>query len=125
MIRYGEIFLKSEPVKRRFISMMVKNIGLTLEAEGLSHRIEAPRGRILIFGDEPGRIAEVAARTFGVVGASICTVTTADIPGSLLLLKNAQNAASCLESRLQSGRVGQVLRVFPAKNSRLRSARPS
>ncbi|MFY9194794.1 MAG: tRNA uracil 4-sulfurtransferase ThiI [Methanoculleus sp.] len=81
MIRYGEIFLKSEPVKRRFISMMVKNIGLTLEAEGLSHRIEAPRGRILIFGDEPRRIAEVAARTFGVVGASICTVTTADIPG--------------------------------------------
>jgi len=81
MVRYGEIFLKSEPVKRRFISIMTRNIGLALEAQGLSHRIETPRGRILIFGDEPLRIAEVVARTFGVVSAGICEVTTADIPG--------------------------------------------
>ena len=81
MVRYGEIFLKREPVKRRFISIMTRNIGLALEAQGLSHRIETPRGRILIFGDEPLRIAEVVARTFGVVSAGICEVTAADIPG--------------------------------------------
>lgn len=81
MIRYGEIFLKSEPVKRRFISIMTRNISLALEAEGLSHRIETPRGRILIFGDEPRRIAAIAARTFGVVSVSVCTLTTPDIPG--------------------------------------------
>ena len=81
MIRYGEIFLKSEPVKRRFVSIMVENIRLALEAEGLSHRIEAPRGRILIYGDEPRRIAAVAAGIFGVVSASVCTVTTPDIAG--------------------------------------------
>jgi len=81
MIRYSEIFLKSEPVKRRFISIMAENIRLALEAEGISHRIETPRGRVLIFGDEPGRIAAAAARTFGVASASVCAVTTADIDG--------------------------------------------
>ena len=81
MVRYGEIFLKSEPVKRRFISIMTENIRLALEAEGLSHRIEAPRGRVLIFGDEPRRIAAAVAGTFGVVSVSVCTVTTADIAG--------------------------------------------
>lgn len=81
MVRYGEIFLKSEPVKRRFISIMTGNISLALEAEGLPHRIETPRGRILIFGDEPRRIAALVARTFGVVSVSVCTVTTADISG--------------------------------------------
>ena len=79
MIRYGEIFLKSETVKRRFISIMTENIRLALEAKGLSHRIETPRGRILIFGDEPRRIAAAVAGTFGVVSASVCTMTSSDI----------------------------------------------
>ena len=81
MVRYGEIFLKSEPVKRRFISIMTGNISLALEVEGLTHCIETPRGRILIFGDEPRRIAALVARTFGVVSVSVCTVTTAAING--------------------------------------------
>lgn len=81
MVRYGEVFLKSEPVKRRFISIMTRNIRLALEAEGLSHQIEAPRGRILISGDEPERIAEVVTRTFGVVSVSVCKMTTPDIAG--------------------------------------------
>lgn len=81
MVRYGEIFLKSETVKRRYISIMTKNIDLALEGEGLAHNIEAYRGRIMIRGDEPRRIAAAAAKTFGVVSASVCTVTTADIEG--------------------------------------------
>jgi len=35
MIRYSEIFLKSEPVKRRFISIMAENIRLALAAMNL------------------------------------------------------------------------------------------
>jgi len=97
MVRYGEIFLKSEPVKRRFISTMTQNIRLALEAEGLSHRIETPRGRILIFGDKPRRIAKIAAGTFGVVSVSVCTMTTADIPGIVAA------AIERAERRLQPG----------------------
>ncbi|WP_074370034.1 tRNA uracil 4-sulfurtransferase ThiI [Methanoculleus chikugoensis] len=81
MVRYGEIFLKSETVKRRYISIMTKNIGLALESEGLANRIETYRGRIMIYGDEPRRVAVAAAKTFGVVSTSVCTVTVADIEG--------------------------------------------
>ncbi|NLM30100.1 MAG: tRNA 4-thiouridine(8) synthase ThiI, partial [Methanomicrobiales archaeon] len=91
MVRYGEVFLKSESVKRRFISIMTKNIRLALEAEGLSHQIETPRGRILISGDAPERIAEVVTRIFGVVSASVCTTTTPDIAGiSAAAVKHAE-----------------------------------
>jgi len=97
MIRYGEIFLKSESVKRRFISMMTGNISLALEAEGLAHRIETPRGRILILGDEPRQIAAIAAKTFGVVSVSVCTMTTPDIDGI------AAAAVEHAERRLRPG----------------------
>jgi thiamine biosynthesis protein ThiI len=75
MIRYGELFLKSEPVKRQFIQNLLRNVGKALESEGLSHRFELHRGRILIHGDEPGTIAEVASRIFGIVEVSVCTLT--------------------------------------------------
>ncbi|KUG20195.1 MAG: tRNA 4-thiouridine(8) synthase ThiI [Methanomicrobiaceae archaeon] len=75
MVRYGELFLKSEPVKRRFISCLTKNMSRALAAASLSHRIEAPRGRIFIYGDEPRQISDIISRVFGVVGVSICTVT--------------------------------------------------
>jgi tRNA uracil 4-sulfurtransferase len=81
MVRYGEVFLKSEPVKRRFISRLTENIRMALDAESLSCRIEAPRGRLLIFGDEPDRIADLVTRIFGVVSVSVCRVTTPDIEG--------------------------------------------
>ena len=79
MVRYGELFLKSEPVKRQFIQNLLRNVGKALESEGLSHRFELHRGRILIHGDEPGTIAEVASRIFGIVEVSVCTLTESTI----------------------------------------------
>jgi thiamine biosynthesis protein ThiI len=75
MIRYGELFLKSEPVKRHFIQSLTRNIGKALQSEGLSHRFELHRGRILIHGDDPGRIAQVASRIFGIVEVAVCCLT--------------------------------------------------
>jgi thiamine biosynthesis protein ThiI len=79
MVRYGELFLKSEPVKRQFIQHLQRNIGKALESEGLSHRFELHRGRILIHGDEPGKIATIASRIFGIVDVSVCTLTGSTI----------------------------------------------
>jgi thiamine biosynthesis protein ThiI len=76
MVRYGELFLKSEPVKRHFIGLLMRNIKKALDAEGLSHRFELFRGRMLIEGPEPGRIATVVSNVFGVVDASVCTRTS-------------------------------------------------
>lgn len=97
MVRYGELFLKSEPVKRRFIAALAKNIRLALEAASIPHRIETPRGRVLIFGDNARGIVDITSRIFGVVGVSICSVTTPDIEGI------SRAAVERAEGRLKSG----------------------
>src|SRR5208337_4018621 len=79
MVRYGELFLKSEPVRHHFIGMLLRNIRHALAANGLSARYETPRGRILIFGEEPGQIADIVARVFGVIDVSICTLTGKEV----------------------------------------------
>ncbi len=76
MARYGELFLKSEPVKRHFIGMLLRNMGKALSASGLSCHFETPRGRILIHGDHPEAIADVVSRIFGIVDVSICSRTS-------------------------------------------------
>jgi thiamine biosynthesis protein ThiI len=78
MVRYGELFLKSEPVKYHFIGILLRNIGKALSAAGLSYHSETPRGRILLYGDEPVKIAAITARVFGVVDVSVCTLTAAE-----------------------------------------------
>ncbi|MDO9323975.1 MAG: tRNA uracil 4-sulfurtransferase ThiI [Methanoregula sp.] len=79
MVRYGELFLKSEPVKHHFIGLLLRNIGKALAASGLQGHYETPRGRILIFGDEPEKIADIVSRIFGLVDVSICTRTSGNI----------------------------------------------
>jgi tRNA uracil 4-sulfurtransferase len=75
MVRYGELFLKSESVKHHFIGMLLRNIGKALSASALSYHYETPRGRILIYGNHPEKIADVVSRIFGLVDVSICTRT--------------------------------------------------
>jgi len=79
MVRYGELFLKSESVKHHFIGMLLRNIGKALTASGLPYHYETPRGRILIYGDQPEKIADIASRIFGIVDVSICTRTRASL----------------------------------------------
>jgi thiamine biosynthesis protein ThiI len=76
MVRYGELFLKSESVKHHFIGMLLRNIGKALSASALTYHYETPRGRILIHGDYPEKIADVVSRIFGLVDVSICTRTS-------------------------------------------------
>lgn len=75
MVRYGELFLKSEPVMKYYINTLTKNLNAAIEAEGLECSIEQFRGRIIITGDDPDRIAEAASRVFGIVGVSRCIMT--------------------------------------------------
>ena len=79
MARYGELFLKSEPVKRHFIGMLLRNIRKALGAAGFECRYETPRGRILIYGGEPEKVADVVSRIFGIVDVSTCHRTSTDL----------------------------------------------
>jgi thiamine biosynthesis protein ThiI len=75
MARYGELFLKSESVKHHFIGMLLRNIGKALSVSELSYHFETPRGRILIYGENPEKIADIVSRIFGIVDVSVCTRT--------------------------------------------------
>jgi thiamine biosynthesis protein ThiI len=79
MARYGELFLKSEPVKHHFIGILLRNIKKALGAAGIACRYETPRGRILIYGNEPDRIAGIVSRIFGIVDVSVCHRTSAGL----------------------------------------------
>jgi thiamine biosynthesis protein ThiI len=78
LVRYGELFLKSESVKRYFIRILLENMRKALDSEDLGYRIEDYRGRILIRGDNLEAIAQTVSRLFGVVGVSICAWTRPD-----------------------------------------------
>ncbi|MDD1716163.1 MAG: hypothetical protein LUQ01_04110, partial [Methanolinea sp.] len=75
VIRYGELFLKSEPVKRQFTGALLRNLGRALSSAGISHKVRVHRGRILILGSNPERIAGIASRLFGVVDVAVSTLT--------------------------------------------------
>ena len=75
LVRYGELFLKSEPVKRHFIGLLMRNIKRALDDEGLDHRFELSRGRMLLCGGDAERIASAVSRIFGVVDASVAAWT--------------------------------------------------
>ena len=97
MARYGELFLKSEPVKHHFIGMLLRNIRKALGASGITCRYETPRGRILIYGDESDRIAGIVSRIFGIVDVSVCRRTSSG------LLELSCSALDCASSCLSAG----------------------
>lgn len=72
MVRIGELWLKSEQVKKQFMASLMRNIRASLDAAGIEYKTEEYRGRILIYGDAE-RIAAVVSRVFGIVDVSICT----------------------------------------------------
>lgn len=73
MVRIGELWLKSEPVKKQFMKTLIRNIKAALDGASLEYTIEEFRGRILIYG-EAEKIASVVSRIFGVVDVSVCLV---------------------------------------------------
>jgi thiamine biosynthesis protein ThiI len=57
----------------------MRNIKKALGAEELPARFDLFRGRMLIDGEEPARIAEVVSKVFGVVDVSVCTRTSSSL----------------------------------------------
>lgn len=71
LVRYSEVFLKSEPVRRRWEQTLIQNIKMVLPA-AVPRR---ERGRIWLSGEvDP----EVLKSVFGVVSFSLCDVVPLD-----------------------------------------------
>ncbi|MEA5038087.1 putative tRNA sulfurtransferase [bioreactor metagenome] len=96
MVRIGELWLKSEPVKKQFMLALTRNIKAALETQEIEYSLEEYRGRILIFGD-PEKIAPIVARIFGIVDVSICE-TTSNLPEDM-----AKTALKFAEKKLKPG----------------------
>lgn len=77
IVRYGELALKSWPVRRRFERCLVSSINLVLE--GLKYAIRIERGRIFIDTKSPARIAKRLSKVPGIVSVSLATKVKADM----------------------------------------------
>lgn len=96
MLRIGELWLKSEPVKKQFMKTLLRNVRAALDAAGLTYEIEEFRGRVLIHGDAE-QIAASVSRVFGIVDVSICT-TCGNTPEEI-----GQAAVTLAKEKLKPG----------------------
>jgi thiamine biosynthesis protein ThiI len=79
VVRYGEIFLKSEYVKRRFEDRLVENMRLTLERRSLLGKIIRRRHRIYVETEDAEGVAAAVSNVFGVVSTSPAIKVKADL----------------------------------------------
>lgn len=77
--RFGEIGLKSDPVRKRFLDKLVENIVYSLKKEGIdSYKIKKTRGRIFIELDEINKGLKALSFVSGVVSYSPAIKTGAE-----------------------------------------------
>lgn len=70
LIRFGELGIKSAPVRRRMLDRLQRNLMDLMEAEGVEGDVLRLGARLWAVGPDPARLQDVASRTFGVVSAS-------------------------------------------------------
>lgn len=79
IIRYGEIFLKSDYVRKKFENRLVENIVLKLKNKNISHKIIKKRHRIYIESDQIEKAARELKNIFGIVSVSPAVKTSAEM----------------------------------------------
>jgi thiamine biosynthesis protein ThiI len=77
IVRYSEIALKSEPIRRKFEGLLIRNIHSMLGA--MSHKLRKSRGRIFIDVTSPKRVARVLSQIPGVASCSPALRVEADL----------------------------------------------
>ena len=80
LIRYGEIALKSPPVRREFEGRLRRNILEAFLAARIPCTISSDHGHLYVHTPEAGSAAPVARRVFGVVSVSPAEVVETDLP---------------------------------------------
>jgi tRNA uracil 4-sulfurtransferase len=70
LVRYGELALKSAPVRREFESRLRRNILDQFVGEGLTGRLRADHGHLYVEVDDGDRAAHVLRRIFGITSLS-------------------------------------------------------
>jgi tRNA uracil 4-sulfurtransferase len=71
LVRYGELALKSAPVRREFESFLRRNILDQFVREGLTGRLRADHGHLYVEVDDGPRALQVLRRVFGITSVSM------------------------------------------------------
>ncbi|MGB6501037.1 MAG: THUMP domain-containing protein [Thermoplasmata archaeon] len=71
LVRYGELALKSPPVRREFESTLRRNILDQFVRAGVPARIRSDRGHMYVEADEPEAALRLVRRVFGVTSVSV------------------------------------------------------
>ncbi|MCI4348782.1 MAG: THUMP domain-containing protein [Thermoplasmata archaeon] len=80
LVRYGELALKSPPVRREFERTLSRNILAQFAANASACRIHSDGGHFYLETDDPGAAARLLRRVFGVTSVSVVHETTSDLP---------------------------------------------
>ena len=72
LIRYGELFIKSEPVKRIYEKKLVENIKRSLKENGIEFKIYRKRGRVFVVSEKIKEVCEVLKNIPGITSFSPC-----------------------------------------------------
>jgi tRNA uracil 4-sulfurtransferase len=70
LVRYGELALKSPPVRREFESSLRRNILDQFVRAGITGRLRSDRGHLYVEADAPEAALRVLCRVFGVTSVS-------------------------------------------------------
>ncbi len=71
LVRYGELALKSPPVRREFESTLRRNIVQQFLHDGAALRLRSDRGHLYAEVDEAERGARILRRVFGITSVSV------------------------------------------------------
>jgi tRNA uracil 4-sulfurtransferase len=80
LVRYGELALKSPPVRREFETALRRNIVRQFVREGLELRLRSDRGHLYAEVADPERGARLVRRVFGVTSVSVVHEVPTDRP---------------------------------------------
>ena len=109
LVRYGELALKSAPVRREFESFLRRNILDQFVREGLTGRLRADHGHLYVEVDDETRALRVLRRVFGITSVSLVHEVPSDrtaIRDRLLELADARlapGASFAVRSRRTGG----------------------
>lgn len=80
LARFGEIGLKSRPVRRRFEQTLQDNIERAFEQEGLDGIVTRVPGRLLVSSSDLARAQGILSRIFGLTSVSLARIVPSELP---------------------------------------------
>ncbi len=98
LVRYGELALKSPPVRREFEAMLRRNILDQFVRDGLAGRTRSDHGHLYVEADDADRALGVLRRVFGVTSVSVVH----EVPTERAVIR--ERLLELADPRLSSGR---------------------